>query len=267
MPFRRRHPPPGTPRRRGSRVIGPCQGRVGPPRYRGGRRRSGRMSSPVDGSGGWLDREFPDVIHRRHVMRTRPPRRSRPPVRLISYGTAPAAVDGARPLAPAGPGPLRHRPGAPLPAPPARTPQPRPRPALRAVPTERGVPDADLAAAAMVIARAFAEVMAGIRPLHHLAGRATPAVYERLGRVLPAGEWPRRQASPTFRVRVPQVQEPAPGVAEVCAVVFAGVHAQALALRLERRRGRWRCAAVETTISTRSLRARPAAQRRRGTAA
>jgi hypothetical protein len=40
----------------------------------------------------------------------------------------------------------------------------------------------------------------------------------------------------------------------VSAVVFTGGHAHALALRLERMRGRWRCACVETTLSPRQLR-------------
>jgi hypothetical protein len=109
--------------------------------------------------------------------------------------------------------------------------------------------------AAMATARACAEVIAGVRPLHHLAGRATPEVYDRLGRTLPAARPATgRQANRTLRVTVPLVQVPLPGVAEVSAVVFTGGHAHALALRLERMRGRWRCACVETTLSPRQLR-------------
>ncbi|HZB32921.1 MAG TPA: Rv3235 family protein [Streptosporangiaceae bacterium] len=109
--------------------------------------------------------------------------------------------------------------------------------------------------AATAAARACAEVIAGARPLHHLAGRTTPEVYDRLGRTLPtARPVTGRHTNRTLRVTVPLVQVPLPGVAEVSAVVFVGGHAHALALRLELRRGRWRCAAVETTLSPRRLR-------------
>jgi hypothetical protein len=108
----------------------------------------------------------------------------------------------------------------------------------------------------MVTARVCAEVIAGVRPLHHLAGRATPEVYDRLGKTLPAARPATvRHANRTLRVTVPQVQVSLPDVAEVSAVVFTGGHAHALALRLERMRGRWRCAAVETTLSPRQPRA------------
>jgi hypothetical protein len=149
--------------------------------------------------------------------------------------------------------------GAPAPAAPPPGPGLRPLPAGPAGPGAAAGRDADLAVAALVTARAFAEVIAGIRPLHHLAGRATPEVYEMLARTMPtAGTagMTGRQAGPALRVTVPALQEPAPGVAELSAVVFAGTHAEALALRLERRRGRWRCGAVETTLSPRRLRAR-----------
>jgi hypothetical protein len=110
--------------------------------------------------------------------------------------------------------------------------------------------DVDLRAATFAIARVFAEVIAGVRPLHHVAGRATPAVYDRLARQLPpTGALDRRRARP--RILTPRVQEPAPGVAEVSAVAFTGTFAHAIALRLERFHGRWRCSAVETTLSPR----------------
>jgi hypothetical protein len=130
---------------------------------------------------------------------------------------------------------------------------------LRAVsPAEAGgtAPETDLEAAALVIAQAFAEVLAGLRPLHHVAGRATPDVYDRLAAALPTGKACGQRATRTLRVTTPRIQEPAPGAAEVCAVAFIGTRAQALALRLERFRGRWRCCAVETTISPRHLRTR-----------
>jgi len=125
---------------------------------------------------------------------------------------------------------------------------------LRAVPAQDGGVEADLEAMAYVIARAFAEVLAGLRPLHHVAGRATPEVYDLLAAALPAMvavNAAGRRTVPPLRVGPPRVQEPAPGVAEVCAVVFTGTRAQALALRLEHHRGRWRCSAVETTLAPR----------------
>jgi hypothetical protein len=182
-------------------------------------------------------------------MCTRPERGARPPVRLIPYSARTASA----------------------PAPPpadARTPPARPspaRPPLRAVPAAEDDPEDDLAAAARATARVFAEVIAGIRPVHHLAGRATPEVYDRLGRTLPMARPAGRHASRSLRVVVPLVQVPLPGVAEVSAVVFIGGYAQALAMRLERLRGRWRCAAVETTLSPRQL--RELHDRRPGTAA
>ncbi|HEU5156226.1 MAG TPA: Rv3235 family protein [Streptosporangiaceae bacterium] len=161
---------------------------------------------------------------------------SRPLVRLISFArTEPGA---------AGPGatpddrPVRHPPdGA--------------RPRLRAVPADEPGTRDDLAVAARATARAFAEVITGIRPLHHLARRASPEVYDRLGRTIPPTGSAGHLASRMIRVTVPLVQQPVPGAAEVCAVVFTGDRAQALALRLERDRGRWRCVAVETTLSPR----------------
>jgi hypothetical protein len=174
-------------------------------------------------------------------MSSRPSRRSSP-VRLISYQTTADVTSGA--------GVVRRDPAAPE-WPPGRR-------RLRPVPSpDGGGRETDLTAIAFVIAQAFAEVLAGLRPLHHLAGRATPEVYDRLAAALPATSaitTPGRRAVRTLRVAAPRVQEPAPGVAEVCAVAFTGTRAQALALRLERFRGRWRCSAVETTISRRHLR-------------
>jgi hypothetical protein len=43
------------------------------------------------------------------------------------------------------------------------------------------------------------------------------------------------------------IQTPAPGHAEVGAVALLGGEVRAIALRLERFRGRWRCRALETT--------------------
>jgi hypothetical protein len=202
------------------------------------------------------------------------PRSARPSVRLISYRSAPAA--GGAPAPDAGrPGSLRSG--------PARTPPGgAPGPPLGAACASAGAGAGGAggrehapAVAAVVIADALAEVLAGLRPLHHLAGRVTPEVYEQLARTVPAVAPVRhyagrrhpalRQPAGSPRVRVRLVQEPGPGVAEVCALVFADGRVQALAMRLERERGRWRCAAVETTLDPR--RARRDAARRPGAAA
>ncbi|HEX6471179.1 MAG TPA: Rv3235 family protein [Streptosporangiaceae bacterium] len=203
--------------------------------------------------------------------RPRSPRAARQSVRLISYRSAAAA--GGAPAPDAGRGSLR---SGPVRTPPGGAPGPP----LGVIGVSAGVgvggaggagdrEDA-LAVAAVVIAGALAEVLAGFRPLHHLAGRVTPEVYEQLARTIPAVAPVRhfagrrhpalRQPTGSPRVRVRLVQEPGPGVAEVCAVVFAEGRAQALAMRLERERGRWRCAVVETTLDPRRAR-RDAARR------
>ena len=99
------------------------------------------------------------------------------------------------------------------------------------------------AAEARLIARLVLDVLTGVRPYHHLAGRTTPTAVRAAGVARPpgrrAGHWP--------RLGTVRVCEPAPGVAEVAAVATIGPRVQALALRLEHDR-RWRCAAIETTV-------------------
>jgi hypothetical protein len=155
-------------------------------------------------------------------MRRRTPVRS--PIRLVPYGgrePAAIAVHGSLALAlDSGP------------------PRGRPRPVFGVV--RDGPPG--LRAEARLIARLVLDVLAGVRPYHHLAGRATPPLFERLGSL---STHLSGRAAP--RLGTVRVCEPAPGVAEVAAVALVGPRVQALALRLEHDR-RWRCAAIETTV-------------------
>jgi hypothetical protein len=152
-------------------------------------------------------------------MRRRPSVRS--PLRLVPYtGPATVAVHGSLALA------LDS-------GPPVRT-----RPPLGVV--REGPPD--LRAEARVIAQLVLDVLTGARPYHHLAGRTTPALFERLGSL--SGRAAGRTAPRLGTVRV---CSPVPGVMEVTAIATVGSRVQALALRLEHDR-RWRCAAIETTV-------------------
>jgi hypothetical protein len=94
---------------------------------------------------------------------------------------------------------------------------------------------------ARLIAQLVSDVLAGVRPYHHLAGYTTPRLFERLQPL--GGRVP--GSSPVLGTV--RICEPKPGVAEVAAVARIGPRAQALALRLEHDR-RWRCAAIETTV-------------------
>ncbi len=160
-------------------------------------------------------------------MRRRTPSRRSAPIRLITYGTRPStgiAVHGSLAVALDSGPPTRF-----------------PRPILGVV--RDGPPG--VRAEAYLIARMVFEVLAGERPYHHLAGRTTPRVFELLDSL--AARMPGRV---TPRLRGVRVCEPAPGVAEVAATAAFGPRVQALALRLEhdRGRGRWQCAAIETTV-------------------
>ncbi|WP_157995914.1 Rv3235 family protein [Thermomonospora amylolytica] len=107
---------------------------------------------------------------------------------------------------------------------------------------------AELRVAVEVTVRLVAEVLAGIRPLRHLDRLVSPQVCGELAAVAPAAVG-RPVHAP--RVLASWVQRPAPEAAETGAVVAVAGRVQALALRLERRRGRWRCTVLETTASRR----------------
>ena len=94
---------------------------------------------------------------------------------------------------------------------------------------------------ALVLVRAVVEALAGDRPLTQLAPWTTQQVIDQLSpRVRPSSARP--WAGTVRRVAV---CEPAPGVAEVAAVVQRGPRAGALALRLEGLDGRWQLTAIQ----------------------
>ncbi|MDX6744573.1 Rv3235 family protein [Actinocorallia sp. A-T 12471] len=108
-------------------------------------------------------------------------------------------------------------------------------------------PDADgLEEAAERVIWIAAEVFAGLRPFPQLARLSTVELAEVLSRQRhPAG----RVLATAPRIRNRRVQRPRPGVAEVTATVIVAGRIQPVAVRLVRRRGVWRCAAVETALN------------------
>ncbi|MBC6456787.1 Rv3235 family protein [Actinomadura sp. HBU206391] len=186
-------------------------------------------------------------------MSARTSRRSA--VRLFAYpagrttgpGHEAIAVDGSLALTPGhapstGP-PRRPRTGGPP------TASARARSALRSVRQRDGGPDDGLATAAEVIIRLALEAFAGRRPFHHLARWVTLRVAEELSCHRPPAPATGRVSPP--RILSSWIQTPAADHAEVGAVALLGGEVQAIALRLERFRGRWRCRALETTMRRR----------------
>ena len=153
-------------------------------------------------------------------------RRSRrpSPVRLIPYGGGPGTTGTSGSLAlalDAGP--------------------PHGRPIRAPLGVVRDGRPADLGRAARTLAQLVFDLLAGVRPYHHLAGYTTPKLFERL-QPLTA-----RLPGPPPVLTTVRVCEPVRGVAEVAAIARTGPRVQALALRLEYDR-RWRCAAIETAV-------------------
>ncbi|WP_103936854.1 Rv3235 family protein [Thermomonospora echinospora] len=105
------------------------------------------------------------------------------------------------------------------------------------------MPDEALQVVVAATLRLVAEVLAGTRPARQLTRRATPQVCEELAAFAVPPGGPVRPP----RVLTSWVQEPAPGTAEAGAVIALAGRVQALALRLEHHRGRWRCTVLETT--------------------
>ena len=91
----------------------------------------------------------------------------------------------------------------------------------------------------VVLARAFVEVMAGMRPAPQVSRWASPEVYAVLCRrsavATRRGGISRRPAV----VRRVQVQEPADGVVEACAVIVHHDRVRALAMRMTGLDRRW----------------------------
>ncbi|WP_111867855.1 Rv3235 family protein [Actinomadura craniellae] len=151
--------------------------------------------------------------------------RRSPAVRLVPYGPARSAVAGSLAL--------------------AARPRAR-RPGLWAVEAEEARPEPDPRAAAEAIVRLVVEVLAGIRAFHQLARRASPEVCQGLAGLRPVVRPGRRVPPP--RVLSCWAQQPVRGAVEAGAVVALGGRVQALAVRLEPHRGRWRCTALETSV-------------------
>lgn len=110
--------------------------------------------------------------------------------------------------------------------------------------TQRGI-----APWAARLAQAVLEVEAAERPVMQLGRWVAPEIYRRLDRrqqvrarqVDPRHPRPRHQE----QVRSVHVCRPAPDVAEVTVVTAGGPRCRAMALRLERRRDRWLCTALD----------------------
>lgn len=90
------------------------------------------------------------------------------------------------------------------------------------------------------------ETAAGHRPVQQIAALLSPSVHRGL-----CGDFERaRQAGPGHwlnraSVRSVRATEPSDGVAELCATVEVCGRVRAVAMRLENRRGRWRCTRLQ----------------------
>ncbi|MDP9239311.1 MAG: Rv3235 family protein [Actinomycetota bacterium] len=108
------------------------------------------------------------------------------------------------------------------------------------LPTPRSIlPDPRACAARLVVATM--EVLSGRRPVQQLMPWTDEAVYAQLSRTVRA----RRRIGGPGTLRSLRISEPAPGVAEVCAVVGSAQRSRAVAARLEGADGRWRCTALQ----------------------
>jgi hypothetical protein len=157
-------------------------------------------------------------------------RRERPTVVRITQSAGRPATTGALALAP-GDAPRERR---------------RPHLSLVGTSTAPRAAREDAREAGEATVRLIVEVLAGTCPPRHLAGRAVPDVWQGLALIHRAA-LPHRPVAPP-RVLRTWFQDPAPGAMETGAVVVLHGHVHALAVRLERHRGHWRCTALETTV-------------------
>jgi hypothetical protein len=96
--------------------------------------------------------------------------------------------------------------------------------------------------------QAIVEVTSGVRPVAQLVRWTTTDVYATIQRRIAHTELAQRGANGRrvgAIVRSIHIDEPADGVAEVCAVVQHGARCRAVALRLEGFDGRWQCTALQ----------------------
>lgn len=138
---------------------------------------------------------------------------------------------------------------------PRITPEPGGRPAIAPPPAEPEEPEPPEDHARIVedTARALglcvAEILTGAREVDSIARWITDDVHRHLqqraalaARARSVGR--RAPARPSLRVGSVVVCRPAEGVAEATVVVHTRSHARAVAMRLERRQGRWRATTV-----------------------
>ncbi|MEV6286036.1 Rv3235 family protein [Kribbella sp. NPDC051770] len=127
------------------------------------------------------------------------------------------------------------------------------RPVLRLVPGGAGAPEVrglpEVREWATRLVQAIAETIGGDRPVSQLLRWTDTAVYfdvhrrvRLLGLTTTAGK---RAAKERSAVRSVHVCRPENGVAEIAAHLRTGGRSRAMALRLEVRRGRWVCTALE----------------------
>lgn len=98
------------------------------------------------------------------------------------------------------------------------------------------------------LVQAIVEVTSGVRPVSQLVRWTTTDVYATMQRRIAHTELAQRGANGRrvgAIVRSIHIDEPADGVAEVCAVVQHGARCRAIALRLEGFDGRWQCTALQ----------------------
>ena len=117
------------------------------------------------------------------------------------------------------------------------------------------VDDGEVRGWAARFAQAVVEAVGGQRPASQLVRWTSPEVFRDLDRRArlvrraadPSGRPVRSQTRPPIRpqVRSVHVCRPSPDVAEVSVHVRHGHRSRALALRLERSRGRWLCTVLE----------------------
>lgn len=111
-------------------------------------------------------------------------------------------------------------------------------PPARVRTSARNLPGPDPVRLAGLLARTWLEVRARRRPLEQLAPYLSPAVRRRLaGQVAARGDARAHQAA---RVRRVVASAPCPLVCEAVVVIAQGGRTTAIAVRLERHRGRWR---------------------------
>ena len=176
-----------------------------------------------------------------------PPPRLRVTAHAIPETEPPYDDDGGPPMAGADRPLLPYRKPAPPPTsaalPPLRLVRPVESPdavTFDAVRTARGSLEDPVPRAAM-LTRALVETIVGVRPLGQLTAWVAPDVLATIQSMVAS-----RAARPAaLALRRVLVSEPVPGVAEVTAVVQRGERAEALALRLEGRDGRWVVTALQ----------------------